>query len=86
MNTDHLTTLSWNNLINPKMIGKNILVEYCAPPTGPVTDIYNKSVEILGTAHIDNDHVLLVYDHFADDVYIIKRDGQGYLWDAYQEL
>lgn len=86
MNTNHLTTLRWNDLVNPKMIGKYILVEYWSSPQKRSINIYDRSVEILGTAYVGNDRVLLVRDHYADDIYIIMRDGQGYLWDAYQEI
>ena len=86
MNTSRYTTLRWNDLVNPKMIGNDIWVEYCTPAYGPVTDIIQKKVRVSGTAHIDHHRVLLVYDEDADDIFIIMRDGQGYLWDAYQEV
>ena len=86
MNTSRLTTLRWNDLINPRMIGNDILVEFCSPAYGPVTDIFRKKVKIIGTAYVEKNHVLIVYDSEVDDVFIIMRDGQGYLWDAYQEL
>ena len=86
MNTNHLTTLRWNDLVNPDLIGRDILVEYASPANGPVMDIFQRRVNIVGTAYIGNDRVLLVYNPIQDDVFIIMREGQGYLWDAYLEV
>ena len=86
MNTSQLTTLSWSKLVSSDMIGNYVMVEYASPPFGPVFEIIQKWVKVLGTAYVGRDRILLVYDQEVGDVFIIMRDGQGYLWDAYQEL
>lgn len=90
MNTSNLTTLSWLQLMNPKMIGEEILVSYSNlmrhSNTNSVMDIIDQSVTVLGSAYVGNEHVLLVYDKYKDDVFIILRDGQGFLWDAYKSV
>lgn len=90
MNTSNLTTLSWLQLMNPKLIGEEILISYSNPmrhsKTSSVMDIYDQSVTVLGSAYVGNEHVLLVYDKYKDDIFIILRDGQGILWDAYKNI
>lgn len=86
MNTSQLTTLSWSKLVCSDMIGNDILVEYASPPYGLVLEIIQKWVTVVGTSYVGNDRVLLVHDPDADDIFIIKRDGQGYLWDAYMKV
>ena len=86
MNTSRLTTLRWNDLVNSKMIGNDILIEYTYPVNGLVTNIFIKKVKVIGTDYVGKDRILLVYDPKVDDIFIIKRDDQGYLWDAYMEV
>lgn len=88
MNTNNLTTLSWCQLMSSDIVGEDILVEYAVtdPLYRTVAAIIDRRVKVVGTDHIGFEHVLLVFDPDDDDIYIIKRDGQGIDWDAYRFL
>lgn len=90
MVTNKITALTWDQLISPKMIGSDILVEYIVPESINypliVKNIIRQDATIIGTAYIGDEHVLLVYSNYADDIYIIKREGIGTTWEAYKEV
>ena len=83
MNAMNWNTLSWGKLTDPAMAGKDILIVYYSiKPTR--MDLW--PVKILGTSHIDNEHVLLVEREDDEDTYIITREFKGRNWEAYEIL
>jgi len=84
MNTCYWNCLSWNKLTSPEMIDKDILIIYRGPDFDDIHLAPQKVVQIIGTDHVENEHVLIVYDHDEDDIFLITREGKGRLWETYQ--
>lgn len=80
MNTDSLSTLTWNELIQPSMIGKKIMISYWGVDRNFVFSKREK-VTVLGTEFYGNKRLLLVND--GNDICIILKDGIGNKWFAY---
>ena len=80
MNAMNWNTLSWGRLMNPIMVGKDILiVEY-------LDEMKLHVVKVMGTDHVDNEHVLIVQEAGEDDISIITREFKGKTWEAYEIL
>ena len=83
MNTSNWSCLTWGKLMNPSMIGKDILIIYWGNGT---EDPPMKIVKIVGPDYIENEHVLIVEDPSEDDIFIITREGKSRTWESYLVL
>ena len=79
MNTSNWSVLTWNELIQPEMADRDILIVYRDGPRQ-----HWKIVKVIGTEFVGDTRVLLVEEE--NDISIILQNDKGKCWEAYMVL